>query len=239
MIDTDKLEKLQKYSRTIALVGMAIFFALIGVSLWSLLRVRNEISSLESKKQELTGQVAAATEQVNQKKEELKSLEMQQAVLSQTLSAIAKDQPASVKKAIGEVTADQVNQAPSRDTEKRKLEYTERAIGQLIQAAPRVARELTRVYLQIGNESQRGKAKEIATKLKQAGYLVPGIENVGEQAPNGPTEIRYFARTDAEREEANKIVNLLKDWGINTKNAPIRIATKPWQYEIWFSSDWR
>jgi hypothetical protein len=92
--------------------------------------------------------------------------------------------------------------------------------------------------LHIGDESQRPRARRIAGQLKQAGYLVPGIENVGERRMPPSTEVRYYeALTDAEKDEAKKIIGLLQGWGIKAEDKKFKVATKPWQYEIWFGSD--
>ncbi|MGH9936907.1 MAG: hypothetical protein ACREAM_11715 [Blastocatellia bacterium] len=236
MIDTEKLDKLQRYSRTIAALGLALFFALIVISLWSLWRVRKEVADLEEKKQELTQQVEGAIQQANSIREELQALEAQKALLNQTISEIAKQHPDSVKEAINQVTVEQLNRAPSNQ-EKKKREYTMRALNDLVGTAPSVARNLTRVYLHIGDEDQRPRAFRIAKQLRQAGYLVPGIEEVGDRAPSGPTQVRCNARTEAEKGEAQKIVNLLQEWGVKAQLRLITDASKPWQYEIWFGSD--
>src|SRR5215813_5472072 len=98
MIDAEKLDKLQRYSRTIAALSLAIFFGLIVISLWSLWRVRKEVADLKETKQSLD-------QQVTNVKEELQGLETQRAVLSQTISEIAKQRPESVKDAFNQATA--------------------------------------------------------------------------------------------------------------------------------------
>lgn len=253
MIDTEKLDKLQRYSRTVAALGLAIFFALIVISLWSFWRVRKEIADLEQKRLELAQEV----KELDAKRQELEAqnaallpaavkqqlqamepqnMEPQNAALSQTISEIAQQRPESVKKAINQVTAEQPDK-PTTGQENKRVEYTKQAIDQLIQAAPSVAKNLTRIYLHIGDESQRPRARRIAGQLRQAGYLVPGIENVGERGMRNPTQVSYYARTDAEKDEAQKIIGLLQGWGIKAQNRPITVTSRPWQYEIWFGSD--
>lgn len=248
MIDTEKLDKLQRYSRTVAALGLAIFFALIALGLWSLWRVRKEIADLEEKRLELAQEVKeldAKRQELEAQnaallpaavKQQLQTMEPQNAALSQTISEIARQRPESVKKAINQATAEQPDK-PTTGQENKRIEYTKKAIEQLIQAAPSVAQNLTRIYLHIGDESQRPRARRIAGQLKQAGYLVPGIENVGERAMRSPTQVSYYARTDAEKDEARKIIGLLQGWGIKAQNRPITVASRPWQYEIWFGSD--
>lgn len=235
MINTEKLDRMQRYSRVIAALSLALFFALIVISFWSLWRVREEIADLEEKKQELTQQVTNTTEQVGKVREELQALEAQKELLSQTISEIAKQRPESVKAAINQAT--EQPDRPTTGQENKKLVYTRRAIDQVIQNAPSIARNLPLIYLHIGDDKQRKRARRIAEQLRQAGYVVPGIEEVGERAPPGPTQVRCNARTDAERNEAQKIVGLLRGWGVKAEFQQIRDTTKPWQYEIWFGSD--
>ena len=229
MIDTEKLDKLQKYSRAIAALSLALFLALIVISLWSLWRVRKEVAGLEKRKQELTLDVQRL-------ETETEKLKTQYDLTSKTLEKIAEQRPESVTEAIHRTIAEQPDK-PATGQENKRNEYTKQAIEQLIQAAPSVARNMTRIYLHIGDESQRQRARRIAGELKQAGYLVPGIENVGERRRPRSTEVRYYARTDAEKDEAQKIIALLQGWGIKAKNERIDVGAKPWQYEIWFGSD--
>lgn len=235
MIDADKLDQLQKHARTIALLALAVFLVLIVVSLWSLWRVHGEITGLEQRKAEMTAQINQAQQEVQKLEEQRQALEEQREVLSKTISEIAASNPEPVKQAINLATAAQLK-APKDEQEKRKLKNTEEAIRQLTLNAPRAAGNLKRIYLHIGNEKQRERAQQLAQQLKQAGYIAPGIENVGDRAPQGPTELRCSWRNDAERDEALKIISLLQQWGVQMAAQPVKIATRPWQYEVWFGS---
>jgi hypothetical protein len=164
-------------------------------------------------------------------------MEPQNAALSQTISEIARQRPESFKKAIEQATNEQPDE-PATGQENKRIEYAKKAIERLIPPAPSDARNLPRIYLHIGDESQRPRARRIAGQLKQAGYLVPGIENVGERRMPSSTEVRYYeALTDAEKDEAQKIIGLLQGWGIKAEDQEFKLYTKPWQYEIWFGSD--
>jgi len=243
MIDTEKLDKLQRYSRAIAALGLAIFFALIVISFWSLWRVRKEIAGLEDKKQELTRDVQKMEEKRRELEEQnaallpaavKQELQEQKPELSQTISEIAKQRPESVKKAINQAIAEQLSKAPSNQENKN----TKQAIERLVQAAPSVARNLTRVYLHITDEKQRPRARRIAEQLKQTGYIVPAIEDVSDRKLRISTQVRYYdAFTEAEKAEAQKIRSLLQEWGIKAEALPIKAPSRPWQYEIWFGSD--
>jgi len=62
---------------------------------------------------------------------------------------------------------------------------------------PSFATSPRRVYLHIADESQRGAALNLASRLREEGYLVPGVENVGRNSP-GQTEVRFFNSEDAD-----------------------------------------
>ncbi len=236
MIDTEKLDKLQKYSRAIAALSLALFFALIVISLWSLWRVRKEVAGLEERKRKLTVEAHRLETETERLKTEAEMLNIQLAFMRKYLGTISVDYPKVFKEAVNQAIFEQPDK-PDTGQENKRLEYTKQVIEQLVRDDPSLTRNLTRIYLHIGDESQRPRARRIAGQLKQAGYLVPGIENVGERVRLSSTQVRYFARTDAEKDEAQKIIALLQGWGIKAEDLPIKVATKPWQYEIWFGSD--
>jgi hypothetical protein len=66
-----------------------------------------------------------------------------------------------------------------------------------------------RVYLHIAAESQRPLANQLAASLRAAGYLVPGVENVGETRSPRATEIRFFNEDD--QILAQQVFDLIKD----------------------------
>jgi cell division protein FtsB len=236
MIDIERLDKLQRHARTIALLALAVFVVLIAVSLWSLWRVRGELRGLEQRKAEMTAQINQAQQEVQKLDEQRRALEVQREVLSQTISEIAARDPEPVKRALNATTASQLA-APQTEEEKKTRAYGQEAIRQLPLNSPRGAGSFKRIYLHIGNEKQRERAGQIAEQLKRAGYIVPGIENVSDRAPKGPTQLRCSWRNDTEREEALKIISLLQQWGVQMEPQPIKIAARPWQYEIWFGTE--
>jgi hypothetical protein len=92
-----------------------------------------------------------------------------------------------------------------------------------------------RVFIQIGNESQRSEMMSLQNKLTQFGFLVPGIENVGnDKLPTNPS-VRYFY--DEDEENAKIVTEQLKSAGY-TKATPTRVrGMKPriGTLEIWLS----
>lgn len=235
MIDIERLDKLQRHARTIALLALTIFLALIAVSLWSLWRVRGEIRSLEQRKAEMTAQINQAQQEVQKLEEQRRALEEQRQVLSKTISEIAVRDPEPVKQAINAATAAQLK-APQNEQEKKRQEYGQQAIRQLTLNPPRPADSLKRIYLRIGNEKQRERAGQIAEQLKKAGYIVPSIEHVRDGAPQ-VTQLRCSWRDDTERAQALQIIGLLQQWGVRTEPRPVKVDARPWQYEIWFGTE--
>jgi hypothetical protein len=105
-------------------------------------------------------------------------------------------------------------------------------------AENKVAQLLPRVYFHIASNSQREMARNLEAKLESSGFIVPGIQNVG----NGPenSEVRYFWTQHGEAEEAQEIGEKLKEFGLEQlvvrfipgyEDARIR----PRHYELWIS----
>lgn len=92
------------------------------------------------------------------------------------------------------------------------------------------------IYIQIRDESQRVKAKQIVTRLREQGYVVPGIERVD----RGPTttQVKFF-RSD-ERGEAANIADILQGMGVKDAKPQLvpgfehSTKLRARQYEIWF-----
>lgn len=97
-----------------------------------------------------------------------------------------------------------------------------------------------RVYIHIVDESQREKAKSYGKLLENNGFIVPGIENVGNIRLTG-TQIRYF-RDKEDENLANKVKQLLES---EIKNVRVQYVPgyedsttmRPKHLEIWFAAD--
>jgi len=96
-----------------------------------------------------------------------------------------------------------------------------------------------RVYFHIAREDQRRRAGGVARQLQDGGYLVPGIEYVGQRAP-GPSELRFCATDDTAKQDVDGITNLMAKLSIKLKPQVIRSGcgnVRPRHYEIWFGDD--
>jgi hypothetical protein len=99
--------------------------------------------------------------------------------------------------------------------------------------------ERARVYLHILDERQRRAATIVQKQLQEAGYSVPGIEQL-EKGPSA-SEIRFFTSDDAAG--ADRLRAVLQRAGVElvirdlTKRYATSTAIRPGQFEIWFGSD--
>jgi hypothetical protein len=96
-----------------------------------------------------------------------------------------------------------------------------------------------RVYLQIVNPNDRNYAQEMTKRLKQAGFEVPGIENIEKAAGLKNTEVRYFKKAD--QADAFRLLDILREAGVKSP-AILYLAreednrkVRPKTYEVWFA----
>jgi hypothetical protein len=90
--------------------------------------------------------------------------------------------------------------------------------------------------LHISDESQRDTANLAAAKLRSAGFIVPGIEYVGQKAPNA-TQVRYFQRDDEQGKDLSAILKTLNAGGIKAQPQFILLpssAAVARHFELWF-----
>lgn len=108
------------------------------------------------------------------------------------------------------VLADVVLQKEASDSDVAK-QVIDKAI---VESTPPGAKIAPRIYMHIREESQRERAKQIAEKLREREYVVPGIQKVGmNKSWSDKTELRYFR--EREEGEAEDIVEILKTLGLN------------------------
>jgi hypothetical protein len=94
-----------------------------------------------------------------------------------------------------------------------------------------------RVYMQIVNENDRGRAREVAQLLRGAGMIVPGIEYV--QTDLKTTQVRYYKK--AEEATALQIVDLLQkkagypDTKLVNLGLENNTKVRPNHFELWLA----
>jgi hypothetical protein len=95
-----------------------------------------------------------------------------------------------------------------------------------------------RFFIHIADEKQRPLAEEMATKLRQNGYIVPSIQNAGSRAPK-ENELRYFRKDES---RAQKVVEQLRDetgvyWvGIYNPGYENSPKVTAGYFEIWYAT---
>lgn len=96
-----------------------------------------------------------------------------------------------------------------------------------------------RVYIHIAREDQRQAAEKAAASLRTAGFIVPGIEYVGNKAPN-PSQVRYFQRADESGSDLPRIVQTLHAAGVQANGQYVSLPSstaRPRHFELWFGKD--
>lgn len=126
---------------------------------------------------------------------------------------------------VSQLTAKIIDSAGSSQT--NQTEETKSLIASAVQQLP------ARVYLQIHDDGQRAKAKEIQGLLRQQGLLVPVIEIVSAQVKQ--TSVRYF--NDSDRATAEKVKDLLIKNGFpEAVVQKLGMKANPGTIEVWFAS---
>lgn len=119
-------------------------------------------------------------------------------------------------------------------------------IGGILQKTPQVTTTLPRIYLHIKEESQREEAKKLVNLLQVEGYIVPGIENVGDNAGK-EIGVRYCENSgllsDVQRIRellARENIEVTNTQELRVKNIPgcASVSTKR-RYELWLGSDFK
>jgi hypothetical protein len=106
-------------------------------------------------------------------------------------------------------------------------------------ASETIAKIPPRVYFHIRNDSQRGKAEQIAAKLQEQGFIVPGIERLDTGPTN--TELRFF--NGSEPADTQRLVNALNQLGLKVNQVDLSnryknsTSIRPRHYELWINAN--
>jgi hypothetical protein len=99
-----------------------------------------------------------------------------------------------------------------------------------------------RFYIHIADESQRPQAQRMAAFLKKKGYLVPGIENVGDKGVRN-NQLRYFRDSEPGIPTPQELIAFLNSAGLGNW-IPNRVRgyeqsqkVVVGQFELWFASE--
>jgi len=122
------------------------------------------------------------------------------------------------------------------------LELAVKTDSNLALSVDKTAQQLPpRFFIHIADESQRREAERMASFLKKQGYLVPGIQNVGEKGVRN-NQLRYFRDSDPGLPTPQEILALLNrtntgKWILNRVRG-FEQSTKVTvgQFELWFAT---
>jgi len=95
-----------------------------------------------------------------------------------------------------------------------------------------------RVYVHIRRNDQLERAGNIARLLRARGYIIPGIENVGDDSPDR-TQLRYYQRDAVTNEDLRNMTEILAGAGVSL-GEPEKFESagvRPRHYELWFGKD--
>jgi hypothetical protein len=212
-LDLGKLELVRRWSQYAAVVVLVIFIALFVVGSIQLNRIYASISEGKKTLNEQSEKIRLNDLKIKSQEEKIKG------------------QDTTIKTLL--------NPAQPLDREQRQqvLQIVETSLEQT-GGEKKIA---ARIYVQIGDESQRRRATEVVHQLQKSGYIVPGIENVGGKArlPNS-SELRYYETDNVTRVDIKDIVSTLGEMGIEVKvpGHPLNSSgVRPRLYELWFGKD--
>ncbi len=224
------------------ILNFSILFSVIAVvagALW-LFYAYNRVRALDV---EYAARVASQKAQISEKDAELKrkSEELDQKSAAVTEKQKELDQLQEGIKAFRQFSVQALSELNQNNGQGQTVneQRTLQAIDNSLNANPKAANLLPRVYIHIGSEEQQAKAREIETALQKQGFLAPGLRNVKDRAPK-LSVLKFFR--EAERAEATQIANLLKNFGVNAPPQYIKgfedsTKMRPRHYEVWFGSD--
>jgi uncharacterized membrane-anchored protein YhcB (DUF1043 family) len=209
----ERVEKRARAARIISIlltvIPVVMGLAFLYITIRQVEKARSELAQTQQQIADANVELDKTRQEIEEKKKEIAERDKQVEVYGEVVRDITKDLPAT-------------------DVDKRILKPN----STTAQLPPRI-------YVQIRDESQRGKTKEIVKKLEERGFLVPGIERVARGA--GSTEVKFFKQ--AEKDEAEKITAVLHELGIRDARAVYvrgfenSTAIRPRHYEIWFAPE--
>lgn len=218
-LDLGKLELVRRLSQYAAVVVLIVVVVLIGLSWRKLSGLHQEIETATKERDKVraeTDQLRTEASKLKKDNDSLKKTNGDLGSANKTLNEVAdslsKKSPEEVKVAF------ETSLAMTKDPE---------------QIPPRI-------YIQIGDESEREKARAVVQQLRKKGYLVPGIENVGGKVPTA-SQLRYYPDDSFAQADSKDIISTLAGMGIKADaKGSLRgsdSSHRPRHYELWFGKD--
>lgn len=236
-----RLESIQRLLQYASALVLFVFIALIVVSYFKWYRTIEEIKLNEGKIVKQTGELKQQQDELSRQQDELSRQQEDLAKQNKTLEE-------------NQSTLD----FQTKEIERLRKEYLaqEKAIDSLPEqqknlVAQKIENNLTQgnnskqapgwIYIQIANKDQKEPADKIASQLKKNGFIVPGIENVGDKAPDN-SEIRTCGKKDdtttkQDLDELTAALKSLKDTLGKPKFLSNCGKANSRQYELWFGKN--
>ncbi len=229
MIDESKLDRLKIVSNVAAALCFVVFIGLAAYSAIRLHAINTEIAQATQTRDELQKQAAEFNAQAAALQSQVAALETRSAELQKRAEELQKTEAAL------KVSVDFLESVLGRVAKENKRVVERAAVASTTDTALRAEEVQPLVYLHITDEAQRPRAQALADKLRERGYVVPSIENVGKQ-PNLPenNELRLFS--GSEQKDQEDLVALLGAEGIESQLVSSKVVTRPRQYEFWFGT---
>ena len=98
-----------------------------------------------------------------------------------------------------------------------------------------------RVYIQIFEDAQRARARELQRALEKGGFVVPGIENVGGRSSyQAVSDVRFY-RGAADVSDIQLIREIAGQFDLTLKEIALDPSSRvrPRHYEVWLGKDFR
>lgn len=209
----EKLRRLLQYGATAVLV---VFVGLIALSGYKLKQINDDIEVKKGEMRAKQLELQTADELLAQKKREYDVLDRQWKVASEALQSLSRKNPAQ---------ASEVKEA------------VEQAVERTAERTPDQSTIPPRIYIHIAREEQRERARGVTRALQAGGYVVPGIENVGDKSPRA-SQLRHF-RNSSEPRDIEDITGQLRKIGVRVSVPPESRGAnvRPRHYELWFGED--
>lgn len=232
-LDLQAIDRASKAASRGGLLALAVIFTGIVVSSLQLAQMRPQVAATAQELTELRNQAQEQKKQLSQQAAIIESQKSEALVQQKKIQALKTEMVSLEKKK-------QAYQQLFNNFKAPKAQM-ERAINATLQENPKVAEIIPRIYIQIGSESQRAPARALASKLEDAGYIMPGIELVS-GFKGQKSDVRHYSDDQNTKKELQRLIELLNGQGVRpiSKYLPQfrnLAQSRPLQFELWLGQD--
>jgi cell division protein FtsB len=208
---SDRLARESRRSGMIGFLGGAAVMAGLAILAWATMNQINKNKSLSAEVQTKTTLANEAQQQ----------------------AATANAQAASARTVLSATVENLQSQNPAVSASATD------ALNQAFEADPNAARLLVRVDIHTHSADQRKRAQQVARALREAGFIVPGIDVKPEMVRE--TELHYYSDDSQSVSDATAIVKAVEAIGLAARKRqvpqPQTGHPRPRDYGLWLASD--